>query len=313
MARNPYEVLGVKRDASESDVKSAYRKLAKRYHPDTNKDDPKAQERFSEATHAYDLLADKEKRRAFDAGEIDADGNPRMHGFGGGAGFDPRGFGGGAGMGGSGFRNAGRSGGFEWHFGGGGGEDILSDILGGFGQGRGGAHPGARGMAPEPTPVNAAITIEEAVQGKARIIVPSGKTVEINVPPGPVGAKQVRLKGQGQQTPVGAADAVVTLSLKPHAQFRAEGTDLRADLPISLDLAVLGGKARFMTPDGNVELKIAPGKKATSTLRLRGRGLHKEKGGRGDIYVTPRIALPEKDDATLQSLMREWRHSKVGE
>ena len=93
----------------------------------------------------------------------------------------------------------------------------------------------------------------------------------------------------------------------------AEGTDLRADLPISLDLAVLGGKARFMTPDGNVELKIAPGKKATSTLRLRGRGLHKEKGGRGDIYVTPRIALPEKDDATLQSLMREWRHSKVGE
>lgn len=305
MARNPYEVLGVKRDASESDIKAAYRKLAKRYHPDTNKDDPKAQERFSEATHAYDLLADKEKRRAFDAGEIDADGNPRMQGFGG-AGFDPRGSGS--------FRNAGRGGGFEWHFSsGGGGEDILSEILGGFAQNRGGARAGPRGMTPEPTPVNAAITIEEAVHGKARIILPNGKTVEINVPPGPVGGKQVRLKGQGQQTPVGAADAVVTLSLKPHPQFRAEGTDLRADLPIPLDLAVLGGKARFSTPDGNVELKIAPGSKATSTLRLRGRGLHREKGGRGDIYVTPRITLPEKDDATLQSLMREWRHSKVSE
>ncbi|MGE0232462.1 MAG: DnaJ C-terminal domain-containing protein [Flavobacteriaceae bacterium] len=305
MARNPYEVLGIKREASDSEIKSAYRKLAKRYHPDTNKDDPKAQERFSEATQAYDLLADKEKRRAFDAGEIDADGNPRMQGFGG-AGFDPRGFGGGP-------RGASRGGGFEWHFGSGGGDDILSDILGGFAQGRGGPRPGARGMTPEPTPVNAAITVEEAVHGKARIIVPSGKTVEINVPPGPVGGKQVRLKGQGQQTPVGPADAVVTLSLRPHAQFRAEGTDLRADLPIPLDLAVLGGKARFSTPDGNVELKIAPGRKATSTLRLRGRGLHKEKGGRGDIYVTPRIALPEKDDPTLQSLMREWRHSKVSE
>lgn len=305
MARNPYEVLGIKREASDSEIKSAYRKLAKRFHPDANKD-PKAQERFSEATAAYDLLADKEKRRAFDAGEIDADGNPRMQGFGGG--FGPGGFDA------EGFRGAGRTGGFEWRFGGGGGgDDILSEILGGFAQSRGGARPGPRPMAPEPTQVNAAISIEEAVHGKARIIVPSGKTMEINVPPGPVGAKQVRLKGQGQQTPVGTADAVVTLTLKPHPQFRVEGTDLRADLPIPLDLAVLGGKARLSTPDGNVELKITPGRKATSTLRLRGRGLRTEKGGRGDIYVTPRITLPEADDPTLQSLMREWRHSKVGE
>ncbi|MGE0845622.1 MAG: DnaJ C-terminal domain-containing protein [Flavobacteriaceae bacterium] len=312
MARNPYEVLGVAPSASAQEIKSAYRKLAKRYHPDANKDDKNAQERFSEATAAYDLLNDAKKRKAFDAGEIDADGNPRFQGFGSGAG--PGGFGAGFGRGarpGAGGR------GFEWHFepgaqGGGGAEDILSDILGGFAGMRGGGQRTARMPEPEPTTINASISLEEAIHGKARVTLPTGKTVEVSVPAGSFPSKQVRLKGQGSPGPDGRpGDALITFQLASHPVFRADGADLRADLPITLDEAVLGGKARLSTPDGNVELKIPAGRKSTSTLRLKGRGLRRSGGQRGDLYVNPRITLPEKDDATLQSLMREWQHSNA--
>ncbi|HEY8595575.1 MAG TPA: J domain-containing protein [Devosiaceae bacterium] len=305
--RDPYVVLGVGRSASEKEIKSAYRKLAKAFHPDQNKDDPQAQTKFSEATAAYDLLSDKTKRGQFDRGEIDAEGNPKF------AGYD--------------FASA-REGGGRGHSGAFSPEDILKEFMSGLGGGRRSAGGGAGGFgggaswdpfagasrrtsAPQGADValTLAVTLEDAHQGASvPVRLPNGKTLNVKLPNKVEDGQQIRLKGQGQPSPLGGAagDAIVTVHFKPHKQFRRDGGDLRVDVPITLYEAVLGAKVRVPTLDGAVELNLPAGVDTSKSLRLKGKGLH----GSGDLYVGLRIVLPEGGDADLESLMRFWRDQK---
>ncbi|KKB80706.1 hypothetical protein VW29_17065 [Devosia limi DSM 17137] len=305
--RDPYTVLGVPRSASEKDIKSAYRKLAKKYHPDQNPEDPGAHEKFAEATHSYDLLTDKNKRGQFDRGEIDAEGNPRF------AGFNP----GAAGAGARGGRNT--AGGFS-------AEDILKEFMSGFGgQPRGGARPqgGAQwdpfagaaqgGAAPrgkgEDIVVNATISLEDAHKAASiQVRMPTGKVLSVKLPEKVEEGQQIRLKGQGSSSPYGGepGDALVTVRFEKSKQFRRDGSDLRTDVPIALYEAVLGTKVRVPTLDGSVELNLPPGVDTAKSLRLKGKGLY----GDGDLYVNLKVVLPPGGDPDLESLMRFWRDQK---
>jgi DnaJ-class molecular chaperone len=310
--RDPYQILGVAKDASHADVKKAFRKLAKLHHPDQHPNDPKAKDRFSEANAAYEILGDEKKRAQFDRGEIDAEGKPRHPGF--------EGFAGGGRPGAGGFRRSAGGGAehFDFNFGGGGGggfdaADIFSDLFGGA---RGGPRGAGRHMR-EPgadIALETHISLETAIHGgKARVLMPSGKTLEVNVPAGVEEGKQIRLRGQGQPSPTGgpAGDALVTVRFAKHGLFRIEGRDLRLDLPISLYEAVLGAKVESPTLSGKVELTLPPHSNSGRTLRLRGKGLPAAGGlPAGDLLVTLRVVLPEGEDADLEELMRRWKADK---
>lgn len=308
--RNPYDVLGVAKGANADEVKKAFRKLAKKYHPDQNKNDPKAQEKFSEINSAYEILGDADKRGQFDRGEIGADGKPR--------GFE--GFGAG---GPGGFRRQGPGGeSYEFHFGGGGGNpfgggggfdasDIFSGIFGG-GRGRGG---GRAGPAPKGEDFLASALVplaEVAHAGKVNVVMPTGRTLEVKIPKGVEDGQQIRLRGQGQPSPYGGepGDAIVTLRFAPHPLFKVEGRDLRLNLPITLYEAALGGKVDVPTLEGKVELTIPAGSSSGRKLRLRGKGLESATGTRGDLYVTLQVALPEAADAEFETMMRKWRDQR---
>jgi len=294
MAQDPYVTLGVARGADEKAVKSAYRKLAKELHPDKNKDNPKATERFSEVTRAYDLLSDKDKRARFDRGEIDVDGNPT--GFGGG------GFGGG---GGGGF-----GGGAHRGFGGGSGPEgvDLGDIFEGlFGGARGGGGGFGRGAPPPPKGANRAYRLavslpDAAVGAPQRITLADGKTIDMKLPKGVEDGMQIRLSGKGEVGPGGQGDAIVTIAIQPHPYFHRDGDDIRIDVPISLDEAVNGGKVKVPTVESAVMLTVAPGSSSGRTLRLKGKGFTRKDGTRGDQFVTLEIALPEKDEDLARRL-----------
>lgn len=325
--RDPYEVLGVSKGANEAEIKSAYRKLAKKHHPDANKHDPKAATRFAELNAAYEIVGDDEKRKAFDRGEIDAEGKPRFQGFEGfGAGAHPGAGGfqrgpGGAGFesfhfGPDGFQRAGGAGGFRGG-GGGGFEDILRGMFGGGGAR--GPGPGAH-FEPEdfgPTTgqdllASITISLPEAAKGsKARVHLPTGKDIEVKIPAGLTSGQQIRLKGQGWPSAHGKpGDALITVNVAAHPLFKPDGHDLRLELPITLYEAVLGGKVRVPTLDGAVELAIPPGTNSGRTFRLKGKGLKgKEKGKAvtGDLLATARIVLPEKADDELKALMEKLR------
>ncbi len=303
---DPYSILGVGRTATEKDVKSAYRKLAKQLHPDRNQDNPKAAERFSEITRAYDLLSDKDKRARFDRGEIDIDGNPAGFGFGGGAG----GFGGGAGQGGF------RADGFEGFARGGDAGVDLGDIFEGLFGGRGGMGGGQGGGPRRPPPKGANVTYQLAVslpdaatRATQRITLADGKTIDLKLPAGVEEGTQMRLSGKGEGGPGGAGDALVTIRLQPHAFLRRDGDHLRLDLPITLDEAVGGAKIKVPTVEGAVMLTVAPGSSSGRTLRLKGRGMTRKDGSRGDQLVTLEIDLPEAD-VDLAQRLEGWRDSR---
>src|SRR3954466_7702410 len=304
--RDPYEVLGVPRGASAAAIKSAYRKLAKKFHPDANKNDPKSAARFSELNSANEIIGDEEKRKQYDRGEIDAEGKPRFQGFPGG---DPRGRG---------------PGGFETHTfrtggagpgGGGGFEDILNSMFGGAARG---ARPGGGttfefdtgGLAVDlDVSVSMTVSLEEAVNGaEKRVRLPTGKELNVKIPAGVVAGQQIRLKGQGETAPGHRpGDLLITVSIAPHPYFKVEGSDLRVDLPITLYEAVLGGKVRVPTIGGAVELSVPKNPSSGRTFRLRGKGLPKPNGAPGDLFVTTRIMLPDGNDAQLEALMQKWR------
>ncbi|MFN3459038.1 MAG: DnaJ C-terminal domain-containing protein [Novosphingobium sp.] len=300
---DPYSILGVPRSASEKDVKSAYRKLAKELHPDTNKDNPKATERFSEVTRAYDLLSDKDKRAKFDRGEIDADGNPAGP-FGGG--FGGGGFGGHQG----GFRH---DGGFEGGFGGGGPDigDIFEGLFGGRGGmgGMGGGMGGARrGPPPKGANVNYRLQVsfvDAATRANQRITLSDGKTVDLKLPAGLESGQQMRLGGKGEPGPGGSGDAIVTIEIGSHPFYERDGDNIRLDLPISLAEALNGAKIKVPTVDGAVMLTVAPGSSSGRTLRLKGKGFTRKDGSRGDQLVTLQIDLPA-DDVDLKARLEGW-------
>ncbi len=299
---DPYTLLGIAKSATEAEIKKAYRKLAKELHPDKNKDNPKATERFSNVTAAYDLLNDKEKRARFDRGEIDGQGNPTSpfgNGFGGGG--SPFG-------GQGGFRPG--PGGAHFEFG---GENVdLGDILGGmFGGGRGRQAGGGFGrQAPPPKGANIAytlaVTFEDAAALKTqRITLADGKTIDLKLPNGVETGTQMKLKGKGQHGPGGAGDGVVTIDIKPHRFFTRDGDNVKLDLPISLKEAVLGGAVKVPTVEGAVMLNLPPNSSSGKVMRLKGRGFTGKSGVRGDQLVRLMIALPPADDV-LTTFAENW-------
>jgi len=302
---DPYQTLGVARTASEADIKKAYRKLAKELHPDKNKDNPKASEKFSSVTNAYDLLTDKDKRARFDRGEIDGDGNPASpFGFGGGQG----GFGGGTG----GFRpQPGGGAGFDFE-----GAPDLGDVFeglfsggnkgGGFASGFGGF--GRRQPQPKGANVGYKLNVpfvDAATLKAQRITLADGKTIDLKLPANLENGTQMRLAGKGQPGPGGAGDGIVTLNIQPHRFFTREGDDVRLDLPVSLSEAVLGASVKVPTVEGAVMLTIPKGTSSGKVFRLRGRGFHKKDGTRGDQLVTLMVELPA-DDAALTEFVENW-------
>lgn len=305
--RDPYDVLGVPKSASAADIKKAFRQLAKKYHPDRNQDDVKAKERFAEIGSAYEILGDEKKKAQFDRGEIGADGKPRgFEGFGAGPGGFSRAW-----------RNAGGGPGdqhFEFNFGGGGPgggaggggfEDLFSDFFGGRRRGQSSPTRGDDVVATATVPLETA-----AKGGSARVLVPSGRTLEVKIPAGVEDGQQIRLRGQGAPGARGGepGDALVTVKIAAHPYFRLEGRDLRLDLPVAIYEAALGAKVQTPTLDGKVELAIPPASNGGRTLRLRGRGLPAtDSKPAGDLYVTLKVMLPEEPDADFEARMQELR------
>lgn len=291
MSEDPYQVLGLARDASPEDIRRAYRRLAKQHHPDLNPGDRKAEEEFKKISSAYDLLSDPEKRARYDRGEIDASGQERpqrsyyryyadreqaspYHSQAGFADFEEVG-------------------------------DIFSDL---FGNRRrsGGAQFQARGAD-----IRYEMTVDflDAVNGaKKRVTMPDGRSLDLTIPPGLQDGQTLRLKGQGMPGIGGGppGDALVTIHVKEHPLFEREGDAIHVDVPVSLSEAVLGGRIRVPTPTGPVQVTVPKGSNTGTVLRLRGKGVPRPGGGHGDEYVHLRVVLPKQPDSELEAFLREW-------
>ncbi|MFI5000673.1 MAG: DnaJ C-terminal domain-containing protein [Reyranellales bacterium] len=296
---DPYAILGVAKTASEDEIRKAFRKLAKKHHPDLNPGDKAAEAKFKEISQANELLSDKEKRRRFDAGEIDASGQE----------MPPRGF----------YRDqAGGAGGAKYQRAGGhesfvdmGG--IFSEMFGerrGFGEGADGFDLG--GM-----PVTYSLSVPFLVAargGKQRVTLPDGKTLDIAIPEGATDRQTIRLKGQGMPGAKGRppGDAYVELHIQPHAFFEARDNDIHVELPVTLSEAVLGGKVKVPTVGGPVMLNVPAGSNSGTSLRLKGRGLLDTRSGvRGDQYVKLKVVLPDKPDDKLKEFLEAWEAGKT--
>lgn len=302
MAQDPYSELGVGRDASQADIKKAFHKRAKELHPDRNPGDKKAEERFKKVSAAFDILGDAEKRKRFDRGEIDADGNEVFRGFGGGG--HP---GGGFGQGGFGQNGSGFGGRFD--------NVDLDEIFSMFGGGVGGG-PGRGRPRPEPRGVDVRAKVEVDLEdmirgGQTRIAFSDGRTVDVTIPKGAYEGQVLRLKGQGQQGRGGMhGDALLELTARPHPIYRQEGADLVMDLPVSIPDAVLGGKVQAPTPEGAVALNVPKGSSSGAMLRLKGRGAYDKSGKRGDLKARIMLALPEGSDPALEAFAEQWRQER---
>lgn len=290
-SRDPYEILGVKRDASQSDVQKAYRRKAKKLHPDLNPGNKQAEQDFKDLSAAYEILGDEEKRSRFDRGEIDATGAERP---------ERRYY--------RDFADAGTGGGYEngTGFAGYGGDDIFTEFF--SRRGRSSFHkPGAN------VRYSMEIDFLEAVNGGTRqVTLSDGQTVEIRIPPGARDGQTLRLRGKGGAGQGGAetGDALIELQVRPHPFYRREGDDIRLELPITLGEAVLGGKVKVPTPDGAVVATVPENSSSGRTLRLKGKGVARRNGTRGDVYATLKIVLPENTDADLKAFVASWPAGK---
>jgi DnaJ-class molecular chaperone len=304
--RDPYEVLGVAKGASEAEIKKAFRNLAKKHHPDTHAGDAGAKKRFQEIGAAYDIVGDKDKRVKFDAGEIDASGNPR--------GFDPRA---------GGFRGGPPGGGnprdfhFTWTDQESGeaaqgfrAEDLFADFLGGFGgRGRGKAQP----RQGQNFTVNTTVSFEEAAAGGTRrVVLPNGEQIDVKIPAGLKDGQQIRLKGRGgagvQGGPPG--DVMIQVAVAPHPYLTRDGRNLEMDLPVTLQEAVLGGKVPVPTLTGTVSLNIPLNANTGTVLRLKGKGIPAQGGEpAGDLHVRLIVTLPEQADPELRNFAEGWKNA----
>lgn len=282
--RSPYDILGVTPGASDDDIRKAFRKLAKKLHPDLNPGDKQAENRFKEVNAAYDLLSDPAKRARFDRGEIDAEGRETFaHAY--------------ANAHGSGAHGPG--GGFHFSFGGGAPEDIFENLFSQqFGGGR--ARRPARG---EDVRVKLAVEFADAALGAVRRVGVGGRSLDVTIPAGLNDGQVLRLKGQGQPGPGGgpAGDLLVEVSVTPHRLFTRKGDDIHVELPVTLAEAVLGGKVPVPTLSGKVMVTVPAGANSGTVLRLKGKGIR-----HGDQYVTLKVALPERVDDSLAEFVRRW-------
>ncbi|QCE33424.1 J domain-containing protein [Acetobacteraceae bacterium] len=288
---DPYATLGLTKSATDDEIRKAYRRLAKKYHPDLNPDNKEAEEKFKQVGKAYEILGDKEKRNQYDQGAIDGDGQPRGFGGGGfgGGGFGPRGFGGGAGFGGAGAS-----------------PEDLQDILRGFGFGGGGF--GARGpRAGEDVRSELTIPFLLSVLGGDEEIFVNGKSVSFKIPPGITNGQTLRLKGKGQPGRGGApaGNLLLTIHIKPDHRYEREGRDLRTVVDIDFKTAILGGKLEIPTPQGSVRLTVPADSDSGKVLRVPGRGIAADKThAAGNLLVTLRVILG-KVDSKLKAFLQE--------
>jgi DnaJ-class molecular chaperone len=302
-----YQQLGVKRGASEAEIKKAYRSLAKQLHPDRNKDNPKAAERFAQVTRAYDLLSDKDKRAQYDRGEIDEDGNPRMP------------FGAGFGGGGAGHRPGGASGpeGFPGGFSADTADlsDLFEGLFGAATSGRRGAGGGGpfggfgRARAPQKgADVAYRLKVgfsDAAMLKEQRVTLSGGRTIDLKLPKGVEDGTKIRLSGQGQEGPGGRGDAIVTIEIGSHPFYTRDGNNIRLTLPVTIKEAVQGAKVKVPTPEGPVMLTIPRGSSSGKVLRIKGRGFTAKDGHRGDQLVQLSVDLPAHDES-LQKFVESW-------
>jgi DnaJ-class molecular chaperone len=298
MAEDLYSILGVAKTASAEDITKAYRKLAKKLHPDLNPGDKAAEETFKEITAAYDILGDAEKRGRYDRGEIDASGQERPQQryyreyAGGEDGARYRST--------AGFEDIGA---FSDLFG-----DLFGERGGMRGAGRGGARFSMRGSDAQ---YRLEVDFLDAVNGtKTRITLPEGGTLDVTIPPGVTDGQVLRLKGKGNPG-IGEGepgDALIEIHVRPHPVFAREGNDILVEVPITFDEAVLGGKIEVPTIGGRVFATVPPGSNTGQTLRLKGRGI-KTKGGTGDQLVKLSIVLPERIDDDLKHFAESWREA----
>ena len=321
MPRDYYEVLGIGREADANEIKKAYRKLAKKYHPDVNKA-PEAKAKFAEMQEAYEALSDPEKRKLYDQF-----GHAGLHAGAGAAGAGPGGF---AGTGG---RTYSGPGGFNYRVDMGGEgvnlEDVFEQFFGGRGAGAGagfGGFGGARGRAgrrPAPAPptrgqdLHQEITVpfhQAANGGSVSLRLSAGpgepvQTIDVKVPPGIADGGKLRIRGKGHPSPMGGepGDLILTVRIAPHPYFRREGLDLYLDVPLSLDEAVFGTEVEVPTLTGRVKLKVPPGTSGGAKLRLRGAGIVGAKGEKGDLYAVTRVDVPRDLNPEQQAALEPLR------
>jgi DnaJ-class molecular chaperone len=288
LAADPYSVLGVKKDASQDEIQKAYRRLAKKLHPDLNPGNKRAEEQFKEASAAYDLLSDADKRARFDRGEIDASGAERAqrHYY--------RDF---AEGGGSPYSNDAGFADFAAS------DDILSQIFGGEGR---------FNMRMHGADVHYGLELDflDAINGgKRQITLPDGSVLDVNIPPGTRDGQILRLRGKGRPGNRGGppGDALIEIHVRPHRIFVRKGDDIHINLPISLSEAVLGGKVQVPTPSGPVTMTVPRWSNTGTVLRLKEKGVPRVEGSRGDEFVTLRVMLPEKPDPELEKFVANWR------
>ncbi len=298
LARNPYIVLGLAPTASDSEIRAAFRKLAKKYHPDRNPDDKKAEERFKEISGAFDVIGDSDRRKKFDRGEIDEDGREKAHPFGQwsqGAGGAGAGYGAGGPQGPGGGPSAGAS--FDDL------SDIFSDLFGARRQ-------NAQAMRGRDVRYRLDVDfLDAAIGAKKRVTMPDGKTLDITVPPGLENGQTLRLRGQGERgSGAHRGDVYVEVKVKSHTVFERKGDDIHVEAPISLKEAVLGGKITVPTIAGDVSLTVPKNTSSGTVLRLRGRGIVKGKSNTaGDQFVKLKIMLPEGGDKELEAFVKRWK------
>jgi DnaJ-class molecular chaperone len=303
--RDPYAVLGVGKNASADDIKSAYRKAAKKHHPDQNPGDKGAQARFSELNQAYEILGDAKKRAEFDQGLLGPDGKPKFQGAGGPGGNPFEGFGG--------FAR-----GFENGFPGGdrrrpqGADDILSELFGAAFNPSQKRRKADKPFAPAPgNDINIAveISLDDVAAGKTNVELPTGARLSVSLPDGVVNGQVIRLKGKGYPSMAGGqpGDANITVRFKQEAGRRIDGSTLTIDVVLPLDIAILGGKVPVDTPDGRIAVTIPPMTNGDKVFRLRNRGLAEKNGTRGDLLIAVKIVLPKGVDAELSALAEKLR------
>ena len=287
MAADPYEVLGVKKDASQSDLQKAYRALAKKLHPDLNPGNKQAEERFKEVAAAYDLLGDEKKRARFDSGEIDASGaeRPQQRQY-----YRD-------------FADAGSQYSNDAGFADFADDDILSQIFRGRGRG------GPVNMRGQDRHYRLELEFLDAINGATQhITLPDGASLDVRIPAGTRDGQTLRLRGKGApgigEGPPGGA--LVEVTVRPHRTFSRDGDNIRVELPISLSEAVLGGKVTVPTPTGPVTMTVPKWSNTGAVLRLKGRGVTRADGDKGDELVALKIVLPEKPDPELESLIAKW-------